>query len=575
MRFIDALANLQRAGQLHRSLRRATHGIVWLVLPLALPAMASCPAASTTDLAHIKGIGEQSALAEGQRVTIDGVVTGEFLGRERLSGFYLQQTTEQGPVGMFVYAPELAEHKVAQVVAGQHLQLQARTGSFRGNPQLQRVTQLVTCDSAGELPEPIALSWPQDAASLDAMEALLVTFPEPLTVTDNHDLGRYGTLGLASERRFRPTHSAAQAAPSPAPLLLDDGSYRTNPDPVPYLNEQGSRRVGSTLDGLTGVLTHAFGDYRLHPTQAVTFTDSNPRPGPLEAPGDALRVATFNVENYFITLGERGAANAPALERQRGKLAAAIAGLEADILALIEIENRPDALTDLVEQLHQRTGIRYQPVGEPERHGTDAIRVALLYRPDRVEALGALHIDRDDAHDRPPLAGFFRSVRGGPEVGVVTAHFKAKSGCPAQGDIDRGQGCWNERRVAQAQATQRFLDTLREEAGHERLLLLGDLNAYGAEDPIRTLVHAGMTDLIARHLPAERRYTYVFRGESGYLDHALASAELAEAVQQVHTWPINADEPRFLSYDQQPDDTPPNPFRSSDHDPIAVDLVWP
>ncbi|WP_229800764.1 endonuclease/exonuclease/phosphatase family protein [Vreelandella hamiltonii] len=117
--------------------------------------------------------------------------------------------------------------------------------------------------------------------------------------------------------------------------------------------------------------------------------------------------------------------------------------------------------------------------------------------------------------------------------------------------------------------------TLREEAGHERLLLLGDLNAYGAEDPIRTLVHAGMTDLIARHLPAERRYTYVFRGESGYLDHALASAELAEAVQQVHTWPINADEPRFLSYDQQPDDTPPNPFRSSDHDPIAVDLVWP
>ena len=56
-------------------------------------------------------------------------------------------------------------------------------------------------------------------------------------------------------------------------LLLDDGSYRTNPDPVPYLNEQGTRRVGSTLDGLTGVLTHAFGDYRLHPTQAVTFTE--------------------------------------------------------------------------------------------------------------------------------------------------------------------------------------------------------------------------------------------------------------------------------------------------------------
>lgn len=568
-----------RAGRYKTFARRLAQAVGWLALvSLASSAMASCPGESSSDLARIKGVGEHAALATGSDVTIDGIVTGEFLGRERLSGFYLQQATEQGPVGIFVYAPELAEHKAAQVIPGQHLQLQAQAGSFRDRPQLRRVSHVATCGGAGELPEPMVLPWPLDETSLAAVEDLLVTFSAPLTVTGNYELARYGTLQMSGQRLFRPTNMASLASPNQATLLLDDGSYRTDPVPVPYLDEYGTRRVGSTLNGLTGVLTHAFGDYRLHPTEAVTFTNSNPRPVPLDAPEGALRAATFNVENYFITLGERGAANAEALERQRAKLAATVEGLDADILALVEVENRPEALADLAEQLHQRTGIRYQTVGGQARRGTDAITVALLYRPDRVEVLSDLYMDRDDVHDRPPLAAFFRSVQGGPAFGVVTAHFKAKSGCPAQGDVDRGQGCWNQRRVAQAEATSRFLASLADEAGHERLLLLGDLNAYGAEDPVRILVHAGMNDLIARNLPPERRYTYVFRGESGYLDHALASAELAAAVQQVHLWPVNADEPRFLSYDSPAntrEQSQPDPFRSSDHDPVVVDLAWP
>ncbi|MFW6346484.1 MAG: endonuclease/exonuclease/phosphatase family protein, partial [Halomonas sp.] len=257
-------------------------------------------------------------------------------------------------------------------------------------------------------------------------------------------------------------------------------------------------------------------------------------------------MATFNVENYFTTLGQRGAANAAELERQRAKLAAAVAGLNADILALVEVENAPRALADLVEQLSARTGIRYRAVGGGR--GDDAITLALLYRPDRVEATSELYADRDRLHHRPPLAAFFRSVTGGPAFGVVTAHFKSKSGCPGRGDIDRGQGCWNERRVAQARAMTAFLERLATE-GNERLLLIGDLNAYGAEEPIRTLTEAGLVDLLARELPPERRYSYVFRGESGYLDHALASPELAATVAGIRTWPINADEPRLLGYD--------------------------
>ncbi|EWG99760.1 ExeM/NucH family extracellular endonuclease, partial [Halomonas sp. BC04] len=397
-----------------------------------------------------------------------------------------------------------------------------------------------------------------------------------LTVTGNYELARYGSLRVAAERLFRPTNTPGDTQQRDV-LMLDDGSYRAFPSPIPYLDANGTRRVGSTIKGLTGVLAHAFDAYRLHPTLEPRFEDANPRPGPLPEPGERLRVATFNVENYFITLGQRGAADAEELERQRAKLAAAVDGLQADILALVEVENDPRALADLVEQLSERTGVRYRAVGGSANRGSDAIKLALIYRPDRVEAVSELYADNSPTHHRPPLAAFFRSRDGGPAFGVVTAHFKSKTGCPPRGDIDRGQGCWNQRRVEQAQAMNGFLDRLAAAEGHERLLLTGDLNAYGAEDPIRTLTDAGLVDLMARELPPEHRYSYVFRGESGYLDHAMASPELAAAAAEVRPWPINADEPVFLGYDGPDNAAPyfqPDPFRSSDHDPIAVDLEW-
>lgn len=558
-----------------RSLTALAPALLALLLTAA-PAAASCPEPSTADLAAIKGVGAQSALPAGRQVVADGVVTGNFLGRDRLNGFYLQQATDEGPVGLFVYMPSATERDAERIAPGEHIQLHGRTGEHRGQVQLQRIERVEHCAS-DRLPAPEALTWPMDAAELERLEGLLVSFPEPFVVTGNYELARYGSLRLAHERLFRPTHSPNMAQER-AVLMLDDGSYRTFPSPIPYLNEDGTRRVGSRVAGLTGVLTHAFDAWRLHPTATPRFQDANPRPAPLDAPGERLRIAAFNVENYFTTLGERGAADAAELERQRAKLAAAVAGLDADILALVEVQNTPEALADLVTQLSERTGVRYRAVGGSASRGTDAIKLALIYRPDRVEAVSELYADNDAIHHRPPLAAFFRGAEGGPAFGVVTAHFKAKTGCPSRGDIDRGQGCWNERRVAQARAMSGFLERLADAQGHQRLLLVGDLNAYGAEDPIRTLTDAGLVDLMARDVAPEHRYTYVFRGESGYLDHALATSELAAAVARVQPWPINADEPPFLGYDG-PENAAHHfrldPFRSSDHDPVAVELAWP
>ena len=74
-------------------------------------------------------------------------------------------------------------------------------------------------------------------------------------------------------------------------------------------------------------------------------------------------------------------------------------------------------------------------------------------------------------------------------------------------------------------------------------------------------------------------YSYVFEGQSGYLDHALASPSLAVQVTDVTEWHINADEPVALDYNvnfksagQVESFYSDEAYRSSDHDPVLVGL---
>jgi uncharacterized repeat protein (TIGR01451 family) len=70
-------------------------------------------------------------------------------------------------------------------------------------------------------------------------------------------------------------------------------------------------------------------------------------------------------------------------------------------------------------------------------------------------------------------------------------------------------------------------------------------------------------------------YSYVFEGQAGYLDHALANASLAPQVVGTTIWHINADEPRVLDYNQEynpPYVYAPDAYRASDHDPVVVSL---
>jgi predicted extracellular nuclease len=182
--------------------------------------------------------------------------------------------------------------------------------------------------------------------------------------------------------------------------------------------------------------------------------------------------------------------------------------------------------------------------------------------------------------DRPPLAQTFRVNATGAVFTVVVNHFKSKSGCPSTGpDADQGdgQGCWNAKRTAQAAA---LLDLIAARQAANRdpdVVVIGDLNAYGQEDPLLTLTGGGLVDQLALRVPAGERYSYVFDGAAGSLDQALASPSLSAQVSGATLWHINADEAEVKGYasDHPAGLYAPDPFRSSDHDPVLLGLALP
>ena len=106
------------------------------------------------------------------------------------------------------------------------------------------------------------------------------------------------------------------------------------------------------------------------------------------------------------------------------------------------------------------------------------------------------------------------------------------------------------------------------------MLIIGDLNAYLREDPIDTLVSAGLTNLIDTQT---QPYSYLFDAQTGAFDYAFASSTLAPQVVETIEWHINADEPPLFDYNLEFGRDPTlfdanSPYRASDHDPVIIGL---
>ncbi|MGH3388587.1 MAG: ExeM/NucH family extracellular endonuclease [Actinomadura sp.] len=531
---------------------------------------ASCDTPATHQIADVQGPGDATPIA-GQAVRVAGIVTGDFQGTDQLSGFYVQDPTpDADPAtsdGLFVFSTLVA-------AVGDRVLVSGTATEFNGLTELTQVTAVDVCGS-GTI-QPAVQRLPRaEGTTFEPLENVLVTFPERLTATEHFQLGRFGEVTVSSgERLFQPTdgHGGTQSLNDRRRLLIDDGSTRQNPASVPFTSPE-VLRLGDTVTGLTGVLGFGFNLYRLQPTKPVTFTRTNPRPAAPAPVGGTVRVASFNTLNWFTTLGRRGASTAEERDRQLAKLVSALKGLDADVVGLMEVENNGDgAVGELVSALNAELGAGTYAWARHPLPGTDEIHVALIYKPKKVRPVGSARSSDEPVFERPPLVQTFMRKPGGRSFTMIVNHFKSKGCDGATGpDADQGDGqsCFNARRVTQAQAIARLAKTV------VNPLVLGDLNAYTDEDPIHTLEQGGLIEQSTRFVPPAKRYSFVFDGQAGELDHVLAGRTLSRHVTGVSIWHINSDEPLILDYNTEfnpPGLYAPDAYRSSDHDPVVVGL---
>lgn len=554
----------------------------------------------------VQGSGPASPLAGATNVVIEGVVVGDFQDTAtQLKGFFLQEEDSQVDAdratseGIFVY-----DYGFMDVNVGDVVRVLGNVTEYYQLTELNGVSQMALCGTGTASPAIVELP----VASLDVWEqheGMLIHLPQTLFVTDNYTTGRYGEVELSVNARLdQPTNVvwpgaealALQELNNRSRIQLEDGSTLQNPIPAPYMGLDNTLRSGDTLAGLTGVLNFAFGYYEVHPVQAVEFTRANPRQLTPADVGGKIQIASFNVLNYFVTIDDsgpicgptggmdcRGADTLDEFIRQRTKIINAIVTLDADVIGLMELENHPtdEALKDLVAGLNELAGPNSYAYIDTGVVGSDAIKVALIYKPGVVTPVGA-HAVLDssvdpsflDTKNRPSIAQTFELISGGGRFTALVNHLKSKgSSCDDVGDPDigDGQGNCNLTRTAAAIALANWLATDPTGSGDPDFILIGDLNSYAMEDPITALKNAGYTNLVESWLGAQA-YSYVFGGQKGYLDHALATPAMANLVTGVVEWHINADEPVALDYNDynQPELYTPAPFRSSDHDPVLV-----
>ena len=556
--------------------------------------------------------------------------------------------------GLFVFMgkssatmPSIGDCVVVKGKVAEYSGVQNATAATQSLTQLlpQSITASTDCDPV----KPTELSGVPTQDQLEALESMLVLPKDTWTITDNYKTNRYGTLSLTPGTEVLRTATdvvapgaAAQAYESEnaaKTIDLDDASttdltnFKQNghKERYAYLANGAPARVGYHVTFTKPVVLESrFGSFVFQPTQ---MTAGNPDRSPVTITGERpaaptvsgdTKVATFNVLNYFSDLGEnelgckgyedrnhkyvtdkncklRGAWSSQAFANQQTKIVQAINTIDADVVALEEIENpvasgvstdRDGALKSLVNALNAAAGSEvwaYVPSPSTVPANEDVIRIAFIYKKAKIAPVGDSVIYDDPAYTglaRQPLAQEFKPITDANHEGknfvVIANHFKSKgsapknlSGAEAAANTDNGDGQGNSNGVRVKQA--RALATFAQRFNGTPTLLVGDFNAYTKEDPLKVLTDAGWA-----HESGHGDSSYVYGGRSGSMDHVFANSAAHPLITEVKSWAVNAQESIAFEYSRANYNAylafeADNPYRASDHNPeiIGLNLITP
>lgn len=538
-------------------------------------------AQTSLTIPQIQGSGSTSPYVS-QLVKTTGIVTAKFIGNGKIGGFFIQDPVGDNNVltsdGIFVSTT------ADNVLVGDKVELIGTVSEVSGRTQLGSITQTSIISSNNSLPI-VSVKYSVDTWNWEQYEGMLLKFDQTLFVTNNYYLQKYGQLTLNPARKYNPSnqfipgsadYTALVNSNSKASLTLDDGITTTNFTPIQFADANGTRRTGERIDNLKAVVDYSGSGYVIYPAETPIFY-GNPRPAvPTDLGNYNLKVCSFNLEIYLADSYGTGYGpnNASEAALQHTKIVAALLAIDADVFGLIEIQEGQAALQKLVNALNTATvSGRYAFVNDGGTSGGSYTKVGYLYRADKVTPYSTLKNNNSPSPANRKKEQAFTLKSNNERFIFSLNHFKAKSGCSsatgADADQGDGQSCYNATRVAEATSTINFSSSNKSFYSDDDVLIMGDLNAYGKEDPIETLIQGGYTDM-HRAFHADSAYSYVYNGEAGYLDNVLASNSMRSQITGVSVFHINSDEPSMFEYTGSA--YQPNMYRCSDHDPVVVGL---
>ncbi|MGI5243957.1 ExeM/NucH family extracellular endonuclease [Dactylosporangium sp. CA-139066] len=601
-------------------------------------------ATTVVPIAAIQGTNTDTSPLDGQPVTTEGVVTavyttggfnGFFLETGGAGGTEAEDATPGASDAVFVFGSASA----AQVAVGDSVRVSGTVQEFQGQTEISSpsVTKLAT-----PLPPVKADTLPWSSLTTDAQkeahEGELVAPQGSFTVSDNYDANWYGSFTLAAgDKPLRQPTDAGQAGSAEAQaaaadnaarmVTLDDGAsvnYSTAANsgtPLPWFTATNTVSIGSKVTFHQPViLEYRFSLWNFQPTHQVTddgaavatFSDmraANQQPAMV---GGEVRLATFNVQNYFPLTGEeyvarglgtctyyddragnhisvktctgpgnsagpRGAANAASFQRQQAKIVTGINRLGASVVSLEEVENsakfgmdRDAALATLVDALNAAAGATvwaYVPSPAADKRPAiadeDVIRTAFIYKPADIALVGASTILTTSSGPgqpfsiaREPLAQGFKKT-GATDADaflVVANHWKSKGSGTAlyPGDAEDTSSPAVDQGSFNATRVREAQDTTAFASQAAAALGTGRIFLVG---DFNAYTQEDPLQVLyqAGYTDLGSAFdpseaTYSFNGLQGSLDHVLANAGARALVTGADVWQINAQEPIAYSY---------------------------
>ncbi|KAI8941787.1 hypothetical protein NX059_002988 [Plenodomus lindquistii] len=346
-------------------------------------------------------------------------------------------------------------------------------------------------------------------------------------------------------------------------------------------------KMGDTVEEITGVVTYAFGFYRILPLTAIKVTKSQkptlPSPTKLESSGkcDGITFGAYNVENLAPTSDHHPLLAAHIVDYLKSP----------DIIFVQEVQDDNGVTNDAVVSANLTLSTLTAAIasaGGPNYAFTDIvpvddrdggapggnIRTAYLYKPSLIRLYKPNPGGPQDANQvldgptlkfnpgridpaneawtasRKPLAAQWEVISKNAKKSdvffTVNVHFGSKGGSSSlHGDARPPVNGGVDDRLAQSQITANFVKDILSKDKNARIITAGDFNEFAFVEPLEQYVQiSGLKDLDAVvKIDELERYTYLFDMNAQQLDHMYVSDAVAKGkgpkYEHIHvnTWP--------------------------------------